>query len=889
MSLNKNLDDANDKLNKAKKDLEKIRKEYEEISGLKAPEFNLDNLKNTNAAIETMTVSLEKAKEKADNLEEGWGGIAGAVGAAVAEMKRSESATNRTVKAMVGIRNISDELKQDQQGLRDLSLKNLQSKKDKLVILTQEAKEQAKLSTEEYNQVAFGKNNYKLSGAALTSRLKKLGISKKEFESMKSIAEASKEELKNLDEANDKIEERIKKEQEVLNKTGLIGAGIKSLQGFLSKAGAAELGQALGLDDANKKMRELAKEGASTFQILKGGFASIGGSIMAGLTNPLTAALSIFTFMYKKAMEADKHIGALAKGVGITYGEARNLSNEFSGFAATAYETGVTAKGMTEALTSVNAELGLSGRISNENLATMEKLNRFAGLNYQQQAQTLKTSIATGESYEGYMKNVLGTIKLKKYEQGLALNEKKIMLDINKAANSVKLSIAGGGKGLAEAAVAAAKLGVSLNKVDAIADSLLNFEQSIKNELDAELLTGKELNLEKARQAALNNDLKTVAEEITKQVGSSAEFSKMNRIQQEAMAKAVGMTKDELAGALIEQEALKNIGGQLSDQQKEAYEDAKRQYGAEKAAQMLKDGAIDSLVEEKSLADQRQAQQDKFNDTMMGLATALIPVFDMLFQIANIIIPAIAIALEPIRLAFEVINGLFQDGENSLTGWQELIGGIAIAIIGIVSTMKIMKAIQVANMALKKQDLALENARTAKEKVSAIIAITRGAWSSLGPIPFVGAGLAIAAIVGAIATLSSNMSKGDDIMSPGDGSSGYGKRTLFGPEGAIQLNNKDTVVAGTNLFGDDTVSEPGKATEMKNEGEIKVKTEGGGGGGTDMSSVVNAINALGARVDALASRPISVNVDGNKIIEATTGGRPIESGEAASKNSFQVQ
>jgi len=41
---------------------------------------------------------------------------------------------------------------------------------------------------------------------------------------------------------------------------------------------------------------------------------------------------------------------------------------------------------------------------------------------------------------------------------------------------------------------------------------------------------------------------------------------------------------------------------------------------------------------------------------------------------------------------------------------------------------------------------------------------------------------------------------GDDVMSPGEDTPGYGKRTLFGPEGEIKLNNKDTVIAGTNLF-----------------------------------------------------------------------------------------
>ena len=56
------------------------------------------------------------------------------------------------------------------------------------------------------------------------------------------------------------------------------------------------------------------------------------------------------------------------------------------------------------------------------------------------------------------------------------------------------------------------------------------------------------------------------------------------------------------------------------------------------------------------------------------------------------------------------------------------------------------------------------------------------------------------------------------MMSPGESSGGYGKRTLFGPEGAIQLNDKDTVIAGTNLFGkgDDVMSAPQGAISVSN-------------------------------------------------------------------------
>jgi hypothetical protein len=150
-----------------------------------------------------------------------------------------------------------------------------------------------------------------------------------------------------------------------------------------------------------------------------------------------------------------------------------------------------------------------------------------------------------------------------------------------------------------------------------------------------------------------------------------------------------------------------------------------------------------------------------------------------------------------------------------------------------------------------------------------------------GAIPVVGPALAgSCGCVRVLPTLSSAMT-GDDVMSPGGSGGGYGKRTLFGPEGAIQLNNKDTVIAGTNLFGptskgDDVMSAP--------PGGIKV-----GGGGGDMAAVVNAILQLRTDLNTLASRPIDVSIDGTKVIEATTGANPNADGDAMRKNSYKVQ
>ena len=54
-------------------------------------------------------------------------------------------------------------------------------------------------------------------------------------------------------------------------------------------------------------------------------------------------------------------------------------------------------------------------------------------------------------------------------------------------------------------------------------------ESSIQSEMEAELLTGKDLNLERARAAALNGDAAALAAEISSQIGTSVDFVKKER------------------------------------------------------------------------------------------------------------------------------------------------------------------------------------------------------------------------------------------------------------------------------------------------------------------------------------------------------------------------
>ena len=118
---------------------------------------------------------------------------------------------------------------------------------------------------------------------------------------------------------------------------------------------------------------------------------------------------------------------------------------------------------------------------------------------------------------------------------------------------------------LAKAAIQANKLGLNLKDVSGIAESLLDFESSISKELEASVLLGRNINLQKARELALSNDLQGLSIEITKQVGSEAEFNKLNLFQRRALANAVGLEVTQLSKVINNQNKVKTISEAIAE------------------------------------------------------------------------------------------------------------------------------------------------------------------------------------------------------------------------------------------------------------------------------------------------------------------------------------
>jgi hypothetical protein len=551
------------------------------------------------------------------------------------------------------------------------------------------------------------------------------------------------------------------------------------------------------------------------------------GETFDDLTKKFTLSFAL-TGILELVKGIDKEIGDFAKSMNLSYGEAAKVKKEFSDIALSSGDSALNSARLMETQAAIGAQLGSNAKLNEADLKTFTKLREQAGFTNEELMGVQQLSLVNGKTLKQNTSEILGSAKAYASRNKLVVNEKQILKEVSKASASIKLSFGGSASALAKAVVQAKQFGLTLEQAEKMSQSLLNFEESIESELSAELLTGKNLNLEEARRLALNNDIAGAAEAVAKQVGTSADFAKMNAIQQESIAKAAGLTRDELAQSLMDREALAKLGAKEG-------QDALSRYNEMRAAGMSQ-AEIAKQLGDAELAKQyeQQSVQEKFNDTMLQLKETLM----------NGILPA-----------FESMGTFLKDNM-----------GMVKTIVGLFISLK---AAQMAYNALSVVSLALQKKRKQAAQQEAIADVTGGAFKSLGAIPVVGAIAAGVLVAATLASMFSNIGKADDMVSPSQGGGGYGKRMLLGPEGAISLNNKDTVIAGTDLGG-------GKKSSTGTSTNI------------DMSSVVNAIYELRRDVNALANRPVNVSIDGKKVIEATTGNQPNTVGDESRKNSYQI-
>ena len=312
----------------------------------------------------------------------------------------------------------------------------------------------------------------------------------------------------------------------------------------------------LAVSNVTKAMNESMdriKKGVEGMSVAFKGMNRMSSGVMGALL-PIVAILAVAgklaQIFFKGTMETRKEMG-------LTFTEAAGLQKVLNTTALEFKLMGVSAEDVKAGAQGIMDNMGGVSQVTKENLTAFAQMNATLGISGENAGVLAVNMMAVGVSSMEAVNSQLQSVAALAQASGVA--PASIMNDV--AANSDKFAefAKDGGENVFKAAIGARQLGVNMATVAGAADALLDFESSINSQMEASMLTGRMINTDRARELALAGDLEGMQKEIVSQIGSQAEFDRMNVIQRQAMAKAFGVSVQDLAKMVANQEKLNNM------------------------------------------------------------------------------------------------------------------------------------------------------------------------------------------------------------------------------------------------------------------------------------------------------------------------------------------
>ena len=610
-------------------------------------------------------------------------------------------------------------------------------------------------------------------------------------DSLSSLINKNKVELSSLETTKDQIDaasqilEPLAKAQEVLQKSNdrakEMGISLEDIKNDLAAPfenalsivnkipGGGLIRNFLGLDGklkavTNQVMSSFTQglvEGKGVGEAAFTALSSGASTFLATLGPIILAAGAIYATikLFKKALELDQESAELARNLGITKDEAHEINDNLESIARHSKILGATSKDYKTAFADLTKATGLTAINSKEALDAQVLLTKQYGMTGEEAAQAQMTASAMGVDTT----QMLGTVKSMTDEYnkltGDSLNFKEVSKDIAKVSKTTLAAYHGDVKALGKAVIQAKRLGMTMEDTKAIADNLLDIESSLENEMKANVLTGKSMNMNAARELALKGDSAGAAAEALKQAGDYNEFLNMSVVQQKAVADAAGMTVEQITNAAN----IQKINSKLTGKQIKNLSELTK----EERDRLVASGDISEEAAKKIALDEQQASTQ---EKIAGIVDKISVAFDNMGKIFSPIVEMV---------------GWFADHWDLISS---IIAGVAttLAVVMLPSIVSMLPAL--AEMAISAGAMAIEMAANAIAAITTFVASTGG----LGALALAG-GIAVGVAAYNSATDEATKDVHDGEIAPDGG------LVVSGKKGKYQLAPDDTVIAGTGL------------------------------------------------------------------------------------------
>lgn len=272
----------------------------------------------------------------------------------------------------------------------------------------------------------------------------------------------------------------------------------------------------------------------------------------------LLSIAAILVATIARFVKIDKITRTIRDTTGFTGDNLKTITKQAVALNLEFQKWGIDLEEAAKITTGLIKSFGSMGAVLDKDRQIVAQFSRLYGISGEEAASLYKTitdmSGGTSEMAESLLSTTYQMARLAK------VSPQEVIRDMSKNSEFIATFTKGSGENMAEAAVQARKMGINLEIAAKIADGLLDFETSIRNQMEASFFVGRDINLDKARLLQFHGEEKAALVEIAKVMGTLEQFDNQSILAKQSLAKAAGMTVADLKHMLITQERLTAAG-----------------------------------------------------------------------------------------------------------------------------------------------------------------------------------------------------------------------------------------------------------------------------------------------------------------------------------------
>lgn len=307
------------------------------------------------------------------------------------------------------------------------------------------------------------------------------------------------------------IQDSMRKQLDIMKEAGIHHTKRKALGAEIVKLEEEILETELKQLDAEKKLTDETSRRQKVMTKM--------AAIQAGLVTAISQFASI-------AGEVSTYTRTTADTLGVSVTEAMKMNKEFSQIAKNAGGLLITqdvARGYKE----LEKAFGNTSAFTKQTAADMMILSKRLNISADTSAKVMKQMMTVDRLSATTAENTL--LLAKNFADASNVKFSSVMSDVASSGQAFQKYFGGATKDMIRAAVEARKMGFELNDMVSMSQNLLDVEGRIEKQMKFNMLTGRQINLDKATALMLDGKQAEAMAEITAEVGDTRDLGILER------------------------------------------------------------------------------------------------------------------------------------------------------------------------------------------------------------------------------------------------------------------------------------------------------------------------------------------------------------------------